>query len=147
MYVLSYKMFLIISLFTGSLENEFLFRSKRETKQVLTERAKLFDKNLYLVVEAVENRIFCLDLENYKKMKFEWTCELITTIYISKNIAIDCKDLYLPVYFFVYHPVNENDSIVYLRDLVLGYLTNSTGLLGIDQSKSESCNIFKRYKI
>ena len=146
MYVLSYNLFLLITFFTTSLGNDFLFRSKRsESKSVLTERAKLFDKNLFLAVEAMENRIFCLDLENYKKMKFEWTCEIISTFYIMKDIVIDCKDLYLPVYFFVYHPVNENDSIVFLRDFVLGFLTNATGLIGIDQSKSDSCNIFKRY--
>ena len=127
MFGLSFQMLFLITLFANSLGNEFLFRSKRETKAVLTEQAKLFDKNFYLTVEPVANRIFCLDLAKYKGMKFEWTCELISTFYVSKNIVIDCKDLFLPIYFFVYHPVTENDSIVYLRDFVLGYLTKTTG--------------------
>ena len=144
MNFLSVQLFFVIISFGNILGDEFFFRAKRDTKSVLTEKAKLFDKNSYLMVEAVDNRIFCLDLEKYKGMKFEWTCELITTLYITKNIAIDCKDQYLPVYFFVYHPVNQNESIVMLRDFVSGFLTNATGLMSNDQIKTDSCNVFKR---
>ena len=127
-------------------------RSSDEKKQVLTENAKLFDLTLVTTVSDVENQFYCIDVDKHKTLKFEWTCERITTIYLTKNMHIDCKENHLPIFFYVFTPVvsvpaagGAADTITYLRDVVSGFLTNQSGLIGKMQSKSEKCNIFKRY--
>ncbi len=100
-----------------SCEDGILFRAARsadETKKVLTDNAKMFDLTLVTTIPNVENKFYCIDVDIHKSLKFEWTCEKINTIYVTKNIAIDCKENHLPIFFYVFNILTTNLSFLHL---------------------------------
>ena len=101
------------------------------------------------VFENVEDRFFCLDKKKKELGKIIENglhCEAIYTIYILKSNIYSCYDLYLPIWFYGFHPNIDNPSN-FSSVLMEGFFPNGNGtdVIQMKQKTTDKCIFYMRY--